>query len=963
MIKSSESKASKINDIIKNEYLEAFKKLCVPNHKSHYWKYENGIPFMQKDKQTKKVLLLNDNLIQQHIDGKITLGWTPFINDSNVLYGVIDFDVHAKTEEKKKSEKEKVNLDLEKIKAELNKRGITFIINSSGSDGKHLRVYGDEEGTDGKVMQYLLKEVQQNALGSVVHEIYPKQHKLSDTEEGFGSQTKAVLGKHPKTGMYATLINDKGSITTQEESLKQLVEFAKLFKEFDPIDFEVTKDIEKKYEKKSIENIEKQEVPKYCAGIELIASKEELPSSGEANRHSYLDGNVKVYCEQNNKNNILKGYMKAQSHGMTAFNGFEKWKYSCATIYKYLKNNKGKGIEKWKEHCEKCIHNEVLIIDERIENRDATYLFRKDSMGIIVKRESGEAEEFKSVEILDFDKITKIHTYTINPFNPKNRKERKFTEIEINNEQEQIKTPIELKNIIKKAKRTNGSKITRSGENAVEQYIAKLPTKKRKETTCNCFAGGVYLDENNNYITTQAVTIRGSNGGFEQKFMPFVATDLYRDFINLKVDITKKNKCVDIINNYPREKEEGIRIKLIDALGNAGVLKAELKNNGINIFPITQVVGDHNVSKSQKCYRLISKQWNTEDDLTANTFKGRVGARLKPIDNNCFPRYFDEVTDFENNSNEIKNSATSGTFKIKIGRKDGGVENYEKYFPIIISCNEFKFNDPAEQSRYIVIDYNFKGRFTVNEEDHKYVFNNIVHLGKWKYNSLKKFNFKKIIKAYFRKYSHLNGRDKEKIIYVKIGEMISNKAGILPNITIPDELILNTKSTHISDSKSIVIDCLRKLANSFFYRTTGNSTYNLHRVLNGLQTEAPSGIASMDDESEQIQAPYDETKYSIVAEAERLGIRFNTNMDEAYITTQSLEKINEDLIRRRSKLRFNELTKLVSILELNKDKVKVRKTLRSNGKETSTRCVTLMVADAKDAEDRGLLFEKEDIQK
>jgi P4 family phage/plasmid primase-like protien len=353
---------------LKEEDVIIFKKICVAKI-DYYWKYI-PYPALIKNKE-KKPIPLNDNTIIQHIKGEITLGLSPFINNDDVLYGVIDLDVHKPTEKAKelklnefKGDKEKLIEweneylkesrecllhDLPRLTQELDKLNIAYFVNSSGSDGKHIRVYSPKP-VKGWMMKKFLENLQKKTLGEERHEVFPKQTHLDDKTE-FGNQVKGVLAVHPKTKKVSGIIKNE-TILGIRGSLDFLIKFNEDLKNHQEIFFE---DNEIPLKKESFQVIKKKtghgKTPNYCAMFENVACKESLPSS-KATRHDYLDGNAYQYLKD--KPELLDTYMNIQGRHQTAFNKCEEWVWSCKTIHKYLRENSGEGIEKSKLACSTC---------------------------------------------------------------------------------------------------------------------------------------------------------------------------------------------------------------------------------------------------------------------------------------------------------------------------------------------------------------------------------------------------------------------------------------------------------------------------------------------------------------------------------------------------------------------------------------------------------------------------------
>jgi len=326
------------------EYSEAFKRVCVAR-KDYYWEYTPK-PFLQKDNDTPRYL--GDSVINDHIKGIKTIGLTMFVDNENVLYGGIDLDAHGDT----KKEQQLVNKDLTKLKKELSNKKYLYFVNSSGSDGRHIRIYSNKP-TNAKVMRYFLIDLQERILGECRHEVFPKQDCLSE-KTPFGNQMKSVLAIHPRTKLLAGMIEGK-NVLDVEKSLKNLVKFSAAIPTAKEIKFKITQQLEVKHTKKSfngvVETTIKNNVPSYCAGFEEIACTQLLPS-GKATRHNYLDGNAFQYLSD--KPELFRSYCEIQGRDHTAFNGCGNWSWKCQTIHTYLRENSGTGIEQWKDKCSTC---------------------------------------------------------------------------------------------------------------------------------------------------------------------------------------------------------------------------------------------------------------------------------------------------------------------------------------------------------------------------------------------------------------------------------------------------------------------------------------------------------------------------------------------------------------------------------------------------------------------------------
>jgi putative DNA primase/helicase len=349
---------------------DAFTEVCVASRR-YFWLYTPNL-FLKKNSKNEPVQL-TDSLIRQHIQGKSVLGLSPFVDDENLLYGAIDFDVHKpppKVKELKIKElgvegyqkyeeeflakaRKEVAEDLPRAVDELKKNGYLFFVNSSGSEGRHLRVYSNAP-MNAKIMRHFLLDLQERLFGNAKkHEVFPKQNKL-DKNTPFGNQLKAVLAIHPKTRKLAGIVQD-GAVLDRSQSLKFIEDFAKKIPHAKEIKFDIPPELEKKYKSVkfvgAISSDGETNCPNYCAGFEEVACKVLLPS-GSATRHDYLDGNAFQYLKD--KPQLFRDYCSFQGRDRGAFNKCEGWRWSCKVIHKYLRKNEGEGIALWKEKCASC---------------------------------------------------------------------------------------------------------------------------------------------------------------------------------------------------------------------------------------------------------------------------------------------------------------------------------------------------------------------------------------------------------------------------------------------------------------------------------------------------------------------------------------------------------------------------------------------------------------------------------
>lgn len=123
--------------------------------------------------------------------------------------------------------------------------------------------------------------------------------------------------------------------------------------------------IGKKEEKVTVVKKTEEYIPKYCPFIEKIAALTQLPS-GAKTRHAYLDASVWKYCKHNKKDDVMNGYVNAQSRSSGTFNNSDKFVFSCGTIRNYLKGNKENGfVMEGLKLCNVCAEYEQYKIQSK----------------------------------------------------------------------------------------------------------------------------------------------------------------------------------------------------------------------------------------------------------------------------------------------------------------------------------------------------------------------------------------------------------------------------------------------------------------------------------------------------------------------------------------------------------------------------------------------------------------------
>lgn len=367
---------------------KAFIDVCVAQRK-YYWIYAPH-SWMVKDGDSPK--FLGDSLIKAHLQGKekhgfiVCLGLSMFVDNYTVLYGALDFDVHGytpkqrelklkefggdetklnKDEDKfKEKQRKQIKEDLPKICEELDTSKYLYYLNSSGSEGIHLRVYSNKP-INARVMRYYLKDLQARIIGdSERHEVFPKQDELNE-DTPYGNQMKGVIAVHPKTKKLAGIIKD-GEVLDREQSLNYLVEFAKKIPKAKIISFAVTEEIRKKYEKKPIVLSESERIQTNSKGIPYYCGALEVGEENIFPRPMHDSGmDIQAFLYYQDKPKKFARWKEMQGRLDSAFNTAEKGVWLCNVQQKYYRKNKDNEVgKKCIAACMSCSHCYDLYIPD-----------------------------------------------------------------------------------------------------------------------------------------------------------------------------------------------------------------------------------------------------------------------------------------------------------------------------------------------------------------------------------------------------------------------------------------------------------------------------------------------------------------------------------------------------------------------------------------------------------------------
>jgi len=363
--------------------LETFYKIIpwMIGKSDYYWKYKkNGSPFLVKDLQSKNPIAVNFSDIINHFQGNKILGFSPFLDDERVNFCAIDFDAHTSDKLTEQQNQQLINEaqdESKKVYNYLHSLNLPVILNSSGSNGRHIRLLCI--GAKAKDMRIFLKYILEKMLGDKdKHEIFPKQDNLNTTRL-YGNQIKGFLGKHQKKNSWSYIIvND--NMLNFKESVEYVCKIIDNFSSYSDItipkeDYErIKKEDEKIFTHISMLNNNELnysndgEVPNYCDVVENVLVKYCLPSCGKYTRHHCLDPNIASYSI--NHIHIKEKYAIIQNridnNGKLLKTAFDNWsnywngvpKFKCEQILGYLKYHakKDKHCKEALNRCVRCEH-------------------------------------------------------------------------------------------------------------------------------------------------------------------------------------------------------------------------------------------------------------------------------------------------------------------------------------------------------------------------------------------------------------------------------------------------------------------------------------------------------------------------------------------------------------------------------------------------------------------------------
>lgn len=326
-----------------------------------FWEYMNGVPFCVKREFTPEDL-------NNHLIGVKVFGFSPFIDNINVMFGAIDFDAHRDEDDTDEDYKKKVieaQEDAKKVYEYLKSFKLPVILNSSGSDGRHIRWHVNNAPAK-NVRMYLKFVLYKLFKDPNKHEIFPKQDNLCK-ERPYGNQIKGLLCVHPKHKQRANVIVGNKILDLHQsiKVLKMSLENVGNIPKFSEADYKTIEALDKSHtyiEKYNNPEYIKsmQDIPETCSFFEDVAIKYSLPSKDKYSRHFCLDSNMAAYGISHPETRIAY----ANTQGRSSHTAFDNWKkywvdgkpeFKCGMIISYLRNHTKYGNKNALKGLKKCL--------------------------------------------------------------------------------------------------------------------------------------------------------------------------------------------------------------------------------------------------------------------------------------------------------------------------------------------------------------------------------------------------------------------------------------------------------------------------------------------------------------------------------------------------------------------------------------------------------------------------------
>jgi hypothetical protein len=483
-------------------------------------------------------------------------------------------------------------------------------------------------------------------------------------------------------------------------------------------------------------------------------------------------------------------------------------------------------------------------------------------------------------EIAVFENITKQETARINAFD-RGIKIKLQWEFKVKNNVKYAENEAETMLILWDAKRGNYAEMCREDEFAFFNLINALPTKSVLATNALGFFDNKYHDfpEYQPYN----ITIKKKGNSYEKETPLILPSEEYLEFISLKPREDIVASVIEKINTlFPRNNEERLYHKLILSFAISSALKVELIRCGVQVHPYLIILGEKEMGKTTACKILVSKLFNTAE-LDMEHFQGAKGARLKHLNNDLFPITVDELTELKMWENTFNAAMSRGYLDIVKGTKDGSVEVQQKYFNLIIPTNDFKTHSAAFRSRLIVFDYSHSDKKTKDDALLSFLEDNIKYLGKHIYNSFKNYNIPEIINAIKQTTPPATSkRELDKLLYIKIGEEILNRVGVLVDINIDVNNLSIIEHDRETNLKTDLLDIIRQQL-TVVYTANDKNLYSYQDIID---------IANRKDGVALLQLMGFRNIYTFFKSR---GIVFRYPFKDIYIGRNMLPAINKEL--------------------------------------------------------------------
>lgn len=357
----------------------------------------------------------------------------------------------------------------------------------------------------------------------------------------------------------------------------------------------------------------------------------------------------------------------------------------------------------------------------------------------------------------------------------------------------------------------------------------------------------IYKNDNNEYVAPDINTfttyfVEKSEGKFIYKPL--------KDDTNLfyfkKIEILKENQFKELENNirdFSRSEEELSIYKTLICWTITGMIKKQLIDLNFGLYPAVVLIGEKKGGKSTAmktfCDVGIKDYIKTGNNIRETT--------IKNLFNTTFPVLFDEISNINIQLLDIfKSGLTQGFLYSEKGKFTGASgESYihRKINPFIFSANTLTISDEALMRRLIIIDYprsqnGTKTNLILSELHqkmkgfYKYMFLKCIP------DFLNEKSLKHLVKTFSAEYKD------ERMIYLKVGEMITNHYGFLMDVPLlhNDETVESGGKTIVQEKDIIYTDIKRVILTLNYKEKTETGTDKIYTVENVLRENVASPV-------------------------------------------------------------------------------------------------------------------------